>query len=85
MAALERRTGVVRAEGLRYRFDHHQIQEVVYGDLPEELLEEAKARTPLGRFTSLEDVSAAVAFLASDEAAFITGQVLAVDGGLVMM
>jgi 3-oxoacyl-[acyl-carrier protein] reductase len=55
------------------------------GDLPEELLEEAKARTPLGRFTSLEDVSAAVAFLASDEAAFITGQVLAVDGGLVMM
>jgi 3-oxoacyl-[acyl-carrier protein] reductase len=55
------------------------------GDLPEELLEEAKARTPLGRFTSVEDVSAAVAFLASDEAAFITGQVLAVDGGLVMM
>ncbi len=55
------------------------------GDLPEDLLEEAKARTPLGRFTSLEDVSAAVAFLASDEAAFITGQVLAVDGGLVMM
>ncbi len=55
------------------------------GDLPEELLQEAKDRTPLGRFTSLEDVSAAVAFLASDEAAFITGQVLAVDGGLVMM
>ena len=55
------------------------------GDLPEELLEEAKTRTPLGRFTSLEDVSAAVAFLASNDAAFITGQVLAVDGGLVMM
>ncbi len=55
------------------------------GDLPEDLLEEARERTPLGRFTSLEDVSAAVAFLASDEAAFITGQVLAVDGGLVMM
>jgi 3-oxoacyl-[acyl-carrier protein] reductase len=55
------------------------------GDLPEDLLQEAKERTPLGRFTSLEDVSAAVAFLASDEAAFITGQVLAVDGGLVMM
>ena len=34
------------------------------GDLPQELLDEAKARTPLGRFTSLEDVSAAVAFLA---------------------
>ncbi len=61
------------------------VQTDLTGDLPEELLEEAKARTPLGRFTSLEDVSAAVAFLASDEAAFITGQVLAVDGGLVMM
>ena len=55
------------------------------GELPAELLDEAKERTPLGRFTSVEDVSAAVAFLASDEAAFITGQVLAVDGGLVMM
>ena len=55
------------------------------GELPAELLDEAKGRTPLGRFTSVEDVSAAVAFLASDEAAFITGQVLAVDGGLVMM
>ena len=61
------------------------VQTDLTGDLPQELLEEAKARTPLGRFTSLEDVSAAVAFLASDEAAFITGQVLAVDGGLVMM
>jgi 3-oxoacyl-[acyl-carrier protein] reductase len=61
------------------------VQTDLTGDLPEALLEEAKARTPLGRFTNLEDVSAAVAFLASDEAAFITGQVLAVDGGLVMM
>ncbi len=61
------------------------VQTDLTGDLPEELLEEARSRTPLGRFTSVEDVSAAVAFLASDEAAFITGQVLAVDGGLVMM
>ena len=61
------------------------VQTDLTGDLPEDLLEQAKDRTPLGRFTSVEDVSAAVAFLASDEAAFITGQVLAVDGGLVMM
>jgi len=54
-------------------------------DLPERLLELAKERTPLGRFGTPEDVAQAVAFLASDEAAYITGQVLAVDGGLVMM
>ena len=40
--------------------------------------------TPLGRLGSVEDVASAVAFLASDEAGFITGQVLSVDGGLVM-
>jgi 3-oxoacyl-[acyl-carrier protein] reductase len=54
-------------------------------DLPQALLDEAVVRTPLGRFGTTEDVADAVASLASDEAAFITGQVLAVDGGLVMM
>jgi 3-oxoacyl-[acyl-carrier protein] reductase len=42
------------------------------------------ANTPLGRFGSPEDVAAAVRFLCSDEASFITGEVLLVDGGLGM-
>jgi 3-oxoacyl-(acyl-carrier-protein) reductase len=54
-------------------------------DLPGELKDELVRRTPLGRFGTTQEVADAVAFLASDEAAYITGQVLAVDGGLVMM
>ncbi len=53
--------------------------------LPDALKDEITARTPLGRFGTAEEIASAVAFLASDEAAYITGQVLAVDGGLVMM
>jgi 3-oxoacyl-[acyl-carrier protein] reductase len=54
-------------------------------DLDPKLLEGIRDATPLGRFGTTEEVAAAVAFLASDDAAYITGQVLAVDGGLVMM
>ena len=53
-------------------------------DLPDEYRDKALEMTPLQRVGEAEEIAYAVAFLASDEAAFITGAVLPVDGGLVM-
>jgi 3-oxoacyl-[acyl-carrier protein] reductase len=52
--------------------------------LPEEAQQAMLANTPLGRLGEPEDIAGAVRFLSSDEAAFITGEVLLVDGGLGM-
>ncbi|MGB3307078.1 MAG: 3-oxoacyl-[acyl-carrier-protein] reductase [Thermomicrobiales bacterium] len=52
--------------------------------LPEDLKSNLLKQTPLGRFGSPEDVAGAVSFLVSPDAAFITGHVLTVDGGLFM-
>ncbi len=52
--------------------------------VPEKVLEPIIARTPLGRLAEIRDIAHAVLFLASDESEFITGQVLRVDGGLVL-
>ena len=52
--------------------------------LSEKVKEEAAKQIPMGSFGKPEDIAAAVAFLASDEARYITGQVLQVDGGMVM-
>jgi 3-oxoacyl-[acyl-carrier protein] reductase len=53
-------------------------------ELPEELQKAMLANTPLGRFGEPEDIAGAVRFLSSDAAAFVTGEVLLVDGGLGM-
>lgn len=51
-------------------------------DKPEKAKEDALARHPVGRFGQPQDIAATVAWLASNEAAFVTGQCFTVDGGL---
>ena len=51
--------------------------------VPDKILEQLKNQTPLGRLGKAEDIASAYVYLASDDAAFITGTVLQVDGGLV--
>lgn len=52
--------------------------------LPEKMKEQIASQIPFGTFGAPKDVANAVAFLVSDEAGYITGQVLHVDGGMVM-
>ncbi len=52
--------------------------------LPQELKDQMLKLTPLGRFGTPEDVARVAAFLASDAAGYVTGQVLRVDGGMIV-
>ncbi len=61
------------------------IPTALTNELSDELKSSILSATPAGRMGKPEEVAAAVAFLASEEAAYINGQVLAVDGGMAMM
>ena len=58
------------------------IETEMTASLPDAAREGALSMIAMGRMGSVEDIAAAVAFLASDDAAYITGQVIAVDGGM---
>ncbi len=70
----------VRANVVAPGYVDTRLTQVIADDMKELML----ANTPLGRFGTPEDVAGAVRFLCSDDAAFITGEVLLVDGGLGM-
>ena len=61
------------------------IQTEMTAKLPEDIRQKMKEAIPLGRFGSPEDVAAVSLFLASEEASYITGQTIIVDGGMVMV
>jgi 3-oxoacyl-[acyl-carrier protein] reductase len=60
------------------------IETDMTGSLPDEIKKTAIAAIPAGRYGSPKDIAEAVAYLVSDEAGYVTGQTLAVDGGMTM-
>jgi 3-oxoacyl-[acyl-carrier protein] reductase len=70
----------VRANVVAPGYVHSRLTDAI----PDEMREAMMQNTPLGKLGDPEDIAGAVRFLCSDEASFITGEVLLVDGGLGM-
>jgi 3-oxoacyl-[acyl-carrier protein] reductase len=60
------------------------VETELTGSLPDEVKDQIKAQVPMGRFGEAEEVAEVVAFLAGEGAAYVTGQTIAVDGGMTM-
>jgi len=70
----------ITANAVAPGFVHTELTE----ELPENIKEEILGQIPTGRFGEAEEIAEVVAFLASSSAAYITGQTITVDGGMVM-
>lgn len=83
--------GLTRSLALELAPSHIRVNAVAPGCidtdmvrfLGRETMDDLAAQTPLGRLGTPEDIAAAAAFLAGEDASFITGQILTVDGGLI--
>ena len=60
------------------------VETELTGSLPEKVKDQIRAQVPVGRFGEAKEVSEVVAFLASEGAGYVTGQTVAVDGGMTM-
>jgi 3-oxoacyl-[acyl-carrier protein] reductase len=60
------------------------VETELTGSLPENVKEQIRSQVPAGRFGEPEEVAEVVAFLAAEEAGYVTGQTIAVDGGMTM-
>jgi len=88
-AAVERMTSALAAElgpqGIRLNSVAPGLTKTdMSAGIPQEMVDGMIAQTPLGRIGQPEDIARAVAFLASDDASWITGQVLQSSGGLML-
>jgi 3-oxoacyl-[acyl-carrier protein] reductase len=60
------------------------VETELTGSLPEEVKDQIRSQVPMGRFGEAEEVAEVVAFLAGEGAGYVTGQTIAVDGGMTM-